>query len=144
MSRRSLYLGLLTLGVALAPAPQDPAPQPPPQAQAPAAPLSLAELRVQAGIKAYDMAWLYYSENRIGSDLVYRWSRRLLEAQREASVDKAGQVAACEDHLTRIKKLEAKIRKIRRIGFGDSLDVVEVDYFRKEAEFWVGQAKEAK
>jgi hypothetical protein len=137
MLRRTVWLGLLTLAVALAPAPQDP----PAVVQAPAAPLSAADLRTQAGIKAYDMAWLYYSENRIDSEKVYRWSRRLYEAQRDASVDKAGYLAACESHLERVKKLEAKIRRIRRIGFGDSLDVVEVDYYRKEADFWLERAK---
>ena len=140
MTRRSLHLGLLTLAAALAPAPQEP---PPPPA-APQDPSALADIRARAGIKAYDLAWLYYSENRVDSEKVYRWSRRLLEAQRDASIDKAGHVAACEAHLERIKKLEAKIRRIRRIGFGDSLDVLEVDYYRKEADFWLAQALAAK
>ena len=140
MTRRSLHLGLLTLAAALAPAPQDPPPPP----TAPQDPASLADIRIKAGTKAYDLAWLYYSENRIPSEKVYRWSRWLLEAQRDASVDKAAHVAACEAHLERIKKLEFKIRRIRRIGFGDSLDVVEVDYYRKEADFWLAQANSAK
>ena len=55
-----------------------------------------------------------------------------------------GHVAACEAHLERIKKLEAKIRRIRKIGFGDSLDVLEVDYYRKEADFWLAQARAAR
>jgi hypothetical protein len=143
MNVRTLWLGLLTLSVALAPAPQDPAPAVAPQTPPPAVSTS-ASLRIQAGVKAYDMAWLYYSENRIQADTVYRWSKRLLEAERDASPEKANQVAACEAHLERIKKLEAKIRKIRRIGFGDSLDVVEADYYRKEADFWFDQAKSSK
>jgi hypothetical protein len=143
MPLRNVWPGLLTLAVALAPAPQDPPPPPPAQAaaQAQAAPLSLADVRVQAGIKAYDLAWLYYSENRVDSEKVYRWSRRLLEAQRDAATDKAGLIAACEAHLDRIKKLEFKIRRIRRLGFGDSLDVLEVDYYRKEADFWLAESK---
>jgi hypothetical protein len=140
MIRRCLHLGLLTLAVALAPAPQDPPPPPVP----PADPAALADARTQAGVKAYDMAWLYFSENRVDSEKVYRWSRRLLEAERDSRTDKSGLVAACEAHLERIKKLEAKIRRIRRIGFGDSLDVIEVDYYRKEADFWLAQAKAAK
>jgi hypothetical protein len=140
MHRRILWLGLLTLGVALAPAPQDP----PPPAQAPAAPVSLADFRVQAGVKVFDMAWLYLSENRIGIDEVYRWSRRLLEAQRESNAEKANQVTACEAHLERMKRLEFKVVRTRRIGFSNTLELVEVDYYRKEAEFWLGMAKEAK
>jgi hypothetical protein len=137
MTRRSLWLGLMTLGAALAPGPQE-APPPPPAPQDPA---SLADVRAQAGAKAFDLTWLYYSEKRVDSEKVYRWSRRLLEAQRDASVDKPGHVSACEAHLERIKKLEAKIQRIRRIGFGDSLDVLEVDYYRKEADFWLAQAR---
>jgi len=139
MRRRSLWLGLAAIGASLAPAPQNPPPPQPPQD-----PAALADVRAEAGAKAFDMAWLYYSENRVDSEKVYRWSRRLLEARRDASVDKSGHVAACEAHLERIKKLEAKIRRIRKIGFGDSLDVIEVDYYRKEADFWLAQAKTAK
>ena len=141
MNRRSLIPGLLTLVVALAPSPQDPPPNAPDVPQPPPSP---AEARLWAGEKAYEMAWLYYSENRVDSEKVYRWSRRLLEARRDASPDQPGQVLACEGHMERIKKLEAKIRRIRRIGFGDSLDVVEVDYYRKEADFWLAQARAAK
>lgn len=143
MTHRSLWLGLLIVAVTLAPAPQNP----PPLAQVPvppANPSKLGQLRVQAGVKAYDLAWLYYTENRIDSEKVYRWSRRLLGAEREAAVDQAGQVAACQRHLDRIKLLETKIRRIRRIGFGDSLDVIEVDYYRKEADFWMANARDAK
>ena len=141
MNRRSLWLGLAALVSALAPAPQDIPPPPPAPPQDPA---SLADIRAQAGVKAFDLAWLYYSENRIDSEKVYRWSRRLLEAQRDAADDKPGHVVACEAHLERIKKLEAKIRRIRRIGFGDSLDVLEVDYYRKEADLWLARARAAK
>ena len=140
MTRRHPWIGLFALVAALAPAPQDPPPPPAP----PPEPATLANLRADAGGKAFDMAWLYYSENRVDSEKVYRWSRRLLEAQRDALDNNPGHVTACEAHLERIKKLEAKIRKIRRIGFGDSLDVVEVDYYRKEADFWLANAKAAK
>jgi hypothetical protein len=134
--RTSLLLGLAAVATALAPAAQDPAvpPPPPPNAESP------AQIRLKAALRAYDMAWLYYSENRVTSEKVYLWSRWLLEAQRDASSDKASVVAACQDHLERIKKLEYKIRRIRKIGFGDSLDVVEVDCYRKEAELWLARA----
>lgn len=127
---------MLALAGALAPAPPQDVPPPPPRPE----PASLADARVQAGEKAFDMAWLYYSENRVDSEKVYRWSRRLLEASREAATDKADHVAACQAHLGRIKKLEAKIRKIRNLGFGNSLDVVEVEYFRKEGDLWLAEA----
>ncbi len=139
MNRRRLCFGLFVLFAALAPAPQDA-----PLSLSPQDLASLAAARVKAGVTAFDLAWLYYSENRIPSEKVYRWSRWLVEAQLEASVNKAGRIAAYEDHLERIKKLETKIRRIRQIGFGDSLDVVEVDFYRKEADFWLAQARAAK
>lgn len=135
MEWRNLVIGLMAIGAALAPAPQD-APPPPPQD-----PAGLARVRAEAGVRAFEMTWLYYSENRVDSEKVYRWSRRLLEAQRDAAADKPGRVAASEAHLERIRKLDAKIRRIRKLGFGDSLDVIEVDYYRKEAEFWLAEAK---
>ena len=137
MTRGTLPIAAFALAVALAPAPQDPPAAPKPREAAPRSP---AELRVEAGRKVFDLAWLYYSENRIDSEKVYRWSRRLFEAENEASGDQPGRVAAAEAHLARIQRLEAKISRIRRIGFGDSLDVLEVDYYRKEAEIWLERA----
>ena len=128
----------LTL-TALAPAP----PQEPRPADSPVAanPASLARDRAAQGIKAYDIAWLYFEENRIDVDLVYRWSRRAWEADVDAATDQAGRVAAAEAHRERILKLETKIAKIRRIGFGNSLNVEEALYYRKEAELWIANAQ---
>ena len=135
--KRSLCIGLAALVAALAPAPATEQDVPPPPPQDPAA---LARLRAEAGVKAFEMAWLYYSENRVDSEKVYRSSRRLLEAERDAAVDGPARVAAFEGHLARIDRLEAKIARIRKLGFGNSLDVLEADYYRKEAEFWLAEA----
>jgi hypothetical protein len=136
--KRSLCIGLAALAVALAPAPSTEQDAPPPP---PVDPAGLARLRAEAGAKAFDLAWLYYSENRVDSEKVYRSSRRLLEAGRDAAADGSGRVAAIEAHLERIGRLEAKIARIRKLGFGNSLDVLEVDYYRKEAEFWLAEAR---
>ena len=40
-----------------------------------------------------------------------------------------------------MKKLEALIKKIRRLGFGFSNDVGASEYFRIEAQSWVEEAK---
>ena len=136
--KRSLCIGLAALAVALAPAPSTEQDAPPPPPKDPA---GLARLRAEAGAKAFDLAWLYYSENRVDSEKVYRSSRRLLEAARDAAADGPGRVAAFEAHLERIGRLEAKIARIRKLGFGNSLDVLEVDYYRKEAEFWLAEAR---
>jgi hypothetical protein len=140
-NRVRLLIAFSSLVVALAPAPQEPRPVP----AVPARPdASLAELRIEAGTKAYEMTWLYYSENRVDSEKVYRWSRRLLEAQREANLGREAEVAACQAHLERISKLGAKIDRIRRLGFGNSLDVVENEYYVREAELWLERARAAR
>ena len=136
---RSLGIGLLALAGSLAPGPgQDPVAPPRSAGKPDLAALALA--RAEAGVKAYDLAWLYYSENRIPSELVYRTSKRLLEAGRDASKDKAARVAVCQGHLDRMQKLGEKIGKIRQLGFGNSLDVLETEYYVKEAEFWRASA----
>lgn len=131
---------LWMLVAALAPAPPQQQ-QVPPIPTGPETPASLAKVRADAGAKAVDLAWLYYSENRIDADKVYRWSRRTREADLDSATDKGERVAANEAHLTRMLKLEAKIAKIRKLGFGNSLDVAEVDYYRKEADFWKADAQ---
>ena len=136
--KRSLCIGLAALFAALAPAPATEQDVPPPPPQDPAA---LARLRAEAGVRAFEMTWLYYSENRIPSEKVYWSSRRLLEAQRDAAADGPGRVAAFEAHLERIGRLEAKIARIRKLGFGNSLDVLDTDYYRREADFWLAEAR---
>lgn len=137
--KRSVGAGLALALAALAPAePEQSARVDPPSSQTPA---SLARVRSEQGIRTYDLAWLYYSENRIDADKVYRWSRRAWEADRDAATDQAGEVRAAEAHLGRMLKLEAKIAKIRQLGFGNSLDVAEVEYYRKEAEYWRANAQ---
>ena len=144
--RRIIGLGLVLAFAALAPAqqPQQQEQQPPAPARpaAEATPAELARARAEAGAKAYDLAWSYYSQDRIDADKVYRWSRRAWEADVAAAADKAGRVAAAETHAERMRKLEAKVTRIRRIGFGTSLDVAEVEYYRIEAEAWLAEARD--
>ena len=43
-----------------------------------------------------------------------------------------------------MKKLEALIKKVRRLGFGRSYDVGASEYYRLEAEVWLAREKRAK
>ena len=142
--RRSRFgFGLAVLFAALAPAPlrQQVPPVPVPAPANPDVPANRARVRAEVGAKTFDLVWLYYSENRIDADTVYRWSRRLWEADRDSAADKEGRVAAAQAHLERMLRLAAKIEKIRRLGFGTSLDVLGVDYYRAEAESWRADAQ---
>ena len=127
-----LCWGLLLAGASVAPVPQgqEARKQPP-----------LAEARYNAALKQFDLTWQYYQQSRVESFDVYVWSRLLLDAKRGVSGRQADQIAAYEEHLDRMKKLETLIKKVRRLGFGRSSDVGASEYYRIEAEYWLAEAK---
>jgi hypothetical protein len=131
---RALYPGLLLAAVSFAPAPA--------KDSEPIAPF--AQARLQAAIKNYGETWAYYQQARIDSYQVYIWSKLILDCERDAAEKPSEHWAALEGHLNRMKKLEALITRIRRLGFGRSYDVGASEYYRLEAEFWLARAKSAK
>lgn len=135
--RQALVLGLILTGLSFAHA-QAPAPQ-----QGPPKLGSLAQARLQAAIKQYDETWAYYQQARIDSYQVYVWSKLILDCRRDLADKPTDQLAALDEHLNRMKKLEILIKKVRRLGFGRSYDVGASEYYRLEAEYWVGREKEA-
>jgi hypothetical protein len=130
--RRVLWWGLLLAGASVAPVPQgqEPRKQPP-----------LTEERYNAARKQFDLIWQYYQQSRVDSFEVYLWSRLLLDATKGVSAKPDRRIAAFEDHVDRMKKLEALIKKVRRLGFGRSSDVGASEYYRIEAECWLAEAK---
>ena len=100
---------------------------------------SLAKARHEAAIKQYDETWAYYQQARIDSYQVYVWSRLMLDCRRELTAKPADRIAALEEHLARMKKLEVLITKVRRLGFGRSYDVGAAEYYRLEAEHWLSR-----
>lgn len=125
---RCLRLGLLLAILATAPAP--PAPPPPVQPD-------LAELRYKAALKQFDEVWTFYRQSRTDSFPVYYWSKLVLESQRDLGDGKAQRLAALQGHLDRMLKLEALVRRVRRLGFGFSTDVGATEYYRLEARLWI-------
>jgi hypothetical protein len=134
--RQSVWSGLLAVAAALAPAPQDPAPAPAP---APNNLEVLARARASAAAKMYELSWLYYSENRIDAGDVYGYSRLMLMADQDVATDKAGHVEATRGHLERMAKLWKKVSRVKKLGFSNTLDVNEAEYYYKEAEYWVAR-----
>jgi hypothetical protein len=128
LKRRSvLYFGLILAGLSSAPA----------TVQEPNRRSALAESRYQAALKQYEETWSYYQQARIDSYQVYVWSRLVLDARADLTDKPADRTAALQDHLTRMQKLEALIKKVRRLGFGRSYDVGASEYYRLEAEHWL-------
>jgi hypothetical protein len=105
---------------------------------------SLAKSRHEAAVKQYDETWAYYQQARIDSYQVYVWSRIILDCRREMANKPADRIAALEEHLGRMKKLENLITRVRRLGFGRSYDVGSAEYYRIEAEYWLEVARSAK
>lgn len=128
---RFVIVTLVLAGFSIAPA----APNDPPK------PTPLAEARYQAALKQYEITWSYYQQARIDSFQVYVWSRFVLESRRELNNRPVDRIVALKDHLDRMKKLEALILKVRRLGFGRSSDVGASEYYRLEAEHWLAQAR---
>jgi hypothetical protein len=128
--RHGLCLGALASAIAFAPAP--------PQNIATHSPLS--EARCQAALKQFDEVWTYYRQSRTDSFQTYYWSRLVLDSQRELSANKAERIAAYEGHLDRMRRLEALVKRVRRLGFGFSTDVGASEYYRLEAEDWLAKA----
>ena len=129
-----LLCGLFLTGFSLAPAARDAQPDLVPLAQA----------RHQAAVRQYDETWAYSQQARIDSYQVYVWSRLVLDSGRDIAAKPAEQIAALEDHLERMRKLESLIKKVRRLGFGRSYDVGASEYYRLEAELWLARAKSQK
>jgi hypothetical protein len=133
---RPLVIGTLLLaGLSIAPAA-------PTASMTSAKPSPLAEARYRAAIKQYDITWSYYQQARIDTYQVYVWSRLVLDARRDLSEAPADQIVALEEHLTRMRKLEELVLRIRRLGFGRSYDVGASEYYRLEAELWLARATE--
>ena len=130
--RQLLCWGLLLAGASVAPMPQgqEARKQPP-----------LVEARYNAALKQFDLIWQYFQQSRVESFDVYVWSRLLLDARKGVSDRPDKRIAAYEEHLDRMKKLETLIKKVRRLGFGRSSDVGASEYYRIEAECWLAEAK---
>jgi hypothetical protein len=102
---------------------------------------ALAEARYRAALKQYEETWTYYRQARTDVQPVYSWSRFVLTAQYDLSDHRANRIAALEAHQARMKKLEALVKRVRRLGFGPSIDVGAVEYYRIEAEYWLAHER---
>jgi hypothetical protein len=107
----------------------------------------LARLAVQrrdAARKAYEVLWLDYRERRTSEDLLYRWSLRWLESEKDLSDQQADQVAAYQGHFERMRDLDRLIRRLQGSGQSTIEEISAAEYYRIEAEVWLLKAKEAK
>ena len=105
----------------------------------------LAKIRLDAASKTYQVLWQNYREGRRSSDeLLYRWSKRWLDAEREVHAQPAEQVAALKGHYDRMVDLERIIRKVSQAGQGTVNELSAAEFYRTEAELWLLEAKAGK
>jgi hypothetical protein len=117
------------------------APQQPPAK----VPEKVIRAKIDAARRTYEVFWKDYKEGLIPVvEVVYRWSRRLLEAELELSDKKADQVAAHQAHTRRIRELARAARDRYRIRTNTIEEVTSTDFYSAEAEVWLEQARNRK
>ncbi len=124
-------LGLALVALSFAPAPAKKGPDL----------RAMAESRHRAALKQFEETWVYYRQARLEVYSVYAWSRLVLDAEMELSDQKDNQIAALEAHKGRMERLEALVKKVRKLGFGQAIEVGASEYYRLEAEYFVERAK---
>jgi len=102
---------------------------------------ALAEARLEAARKTYEHALADFKAERIRLDPVYLWSCRWLESQTASSPDQGGRITALEAHLNRMKTLEGFERTATGNGSERGLDLPATEYYCREAELWLADAK---
>jgi outer membrane protein TolC len=102
-------------------------------------PPELAEARLKAARQAYEQAMKAFVEGMKEEETVYTWSRRVLDAQRDAAPGE--RIAALEEHLKRMADLEKLANERYKAGVIPSAGVAAAQYFRIEAETWLAQAR---
>jgi hypothetical protein len=102
----------------------------------------LLKARLDAARKTYDWLAKNYIESRppLG-ELLYRWSCRWLEAERDISTRQEDVLAAYRAHLNRMRELERVARDRFRNRFVPVEESTAAQFYRAEAEIWLERAK---
>ena len=104
----------------------------------------LREAKVAAARRTYELL-TKQMQVRVGKgadvESLCLWSRRWLEAEREAAADKTKVVSALEAHLARMRELEINLKNLIRAKLAAPGDAAPVEFYRLEAEIWLAQAK---
>jgi hypothetical protein len=125
---------LLVVVVSSLAAPIPPKPQESPER-------GLAEARLKAAQAAFQ---LYQKQGDINDpETSYRWSRRLLEAQRDLAQDRSEIVAAFQAHLDRMARLDNNAKDWAKANIFEK-QLAFTGFYRAEAELWLAREKAKK
>jgi hypothetical protein len=97
---------------------------------------ALAEARLQSARELFDEAWLLYTRKGLSESAIYTLSVRLLTAQLDSDETAAGKIAAYQEHLDRMQKMQSMVSKLRGLGYSKKLELKEIEYFVHEARYW--------
>ena len=103
---------------------------------------SLAEQRLKVAQEANDAIKAMRKTGEIaGPQQVYRWSRRLMEAEVAMSEKKADRIAAINGYLLRVKRMEELAKQGYDQGEVGYLELLDAKWRVLEAESLLSQAK---
>jgi LmbE family N-acetylglucosaminyl deacetylase len=113
-----------------------------PEAAPTRAPEQLLRAKVEAARKTYEVVWRNNKEGLVPfAELVYRWSRRWLEAELDLSDKKEAQVTAHQAHAERMLELTRFVRDRYRNRINTIEEVTSAEFFTAEAAIWLDAAK---
>jgi hypothetical protein len=75
---------------------------------------------------------------------LYRWSKRLMEAEREGAVDAPRRQAAVEAHRNRMRVALGQMKALYEAGRVQQKVLAEFAFYEAEAEHWLDAADSAK
>jgi hypothetical protein len=105
--------------------------------------VKLRKAKLESARQTYNVVSRNFNEGPVrGVELPYRWSIRLLEAERQMNDQKPEQIAALERHVERMKNVELVARDLYRARVNTVNEVTAAEYYRMEAEIWLLQARE--
>jgi hypothetical protein len=105
-------------------------------------PPTLAEQRLKVAQQASDaIKALRKTRRNVSSEQVYRWSLRLMEAEKGMSNKTADEIAAVNAHLLRMKEMEQRLSQAYHQWEAGHLDALEAQWYVLEAELLLSQAQ---
>ena len=98
----------------------------------------LAQRRVAAAKDAYELLVVdppKRGQVRASAEDTYLWSKRWMEAEQDAAVDRPTALAAAEAHLTRMNELSQRAKTMFEAGQASDADVARANFYRTDAEW---------
>jgi hypothetical protein len=105
---------------------------------------SNAEARLKLASAAIEGVRTTISRGRFTAgerDPIVIWSRRRYEAKVDLSKTRAERVAAAQEHVDEMRRLEEVVDRLTAAGELDRLNLMDAQYRRLEAENWLEQQK---